>query len=165
MADGTHIEWTSATGKYDETAYQRSRSRWTSMIWQGRQGDLFPGYEAILKGDKFERIVQRSIFARLAITDVTRLSELAAHAPFDFIGHLADERVAIEVSSKWQKRVGDKERLATALGLPFYLLLVSPRDPGFYFFTPVRAGTLSIRIPIDLLRTMATAFGEEWHGR
>lgn len=165
MADKTGIEWTDATGAFNETLYQRSRVRWSQLIWYGQQRDLFSETHARRRGREFEILALNEIFAKLAVDNVVDLTGIVSNAPFDFMADLGGNRIAIDVSTKWQKRVDAKAPLAEAFGFPFYVLLISPRDTSFFYFSPVRPTARSIRVPFALLQSMAHKFGEVAHGR
>lgn len=165
MADNSKIEWTDATGCFDATLYQRSRVKWTQSVWYGGQRDLFAEKAAHRRGRQFEELAVKSIFERVALENPTDLARLGRGAPFDFIAFLNERRVAVDVSTKWQKRVESKGPIAQALGLPLYFLLISPRAPRFFYFTPVSYTAKSVRVPFSLLRSMAQELGDHGHGR
>lgn len=85
------------------------------------------------------------------------LANLCQQAPFDFIATLCGERIAIDVTVKWQKAIGTKRKLAAALGLPLYFLMICPRKPRFYWFGLVEAGKKSMRVPASLVREIEVA--------
>lgn len=71
--------------------------------------------------------------------------------------HAFDEtkyRLVVDVTTKWQKRVDAKARMATALGFALFVLMVSPRDQRFFYFVAVRPDARSVRVPFELLREM-----------
>ena len=45
------------------------------------------------------------------------------------------------------------------------ILLISPRDPSFFFFSPVKTDAKTIRVPFSLFRSMASNLREVGHGR
>lgn len=165
MGDGTAIQWADASGRHDETAYQRSRVRWSQDVWSGRQRDLFAEREGRKRGREFEQLAAARLFPKLGLTEVVDLNGIVTSAPFDFLATFGDGRIAIDVSVKWQKRVDHKEPLATAFGFPFFLLLVCPHSPEFFFFSKVARNAKSVRVPFAILRSIADKTGEAHHGR
>lgn len=157
--------WTDADGRFNSTRYQHSRVRWSQDVWYGKQRDLFAERRARQRGREHELIAVTEIFPKIGLTDCIDLTALVSNAPFDFLALFGGERIAIDVSVKWQKRVDHKAPLARAMGFPFHLLLVSPRDTSFFFFTKVLSDAKSVRVPFSILRLMAAHFGEDGHGR
>lgn len=170
----TNIDWTEETcGPQpaiglrlgSEKLYHRSRVHWSQIVWYGRQRDLLDQKRARERGRRFELVAATQIFPALEITSVTDLCEIVSSAPFDFIGNYRGERIVIDVTVKWQKRVDAKGPLAQALGFSLFILLVSPRDPTFYHFIKAKPEAKSIRVPFSMLQDMAAHLGEPRHGR
>ena len=121
--------------------------------------------QARQRGRKFEVLAARMLFPKLGLTDVVDLNDIVVTAPFDFVASFGGDRIAIDVSIKWQKRVDKKAPLAAAFGLPFFLLLVCPHSPEFFFFTKVAVTAKSVRVPFSVLPSIADKTGEAHHGR
>ncbi len=144
----------------DPTLYNYRRAKWIQAVWYGRQADLLSTQEGRALGDRIEAIALRRVLPAVGVAVRAQLSVIAPHAPFDFLGVLRGTRIAIDVTAKWQKRVDKKAPMAEAFGLPLYLLHISPRDPGYYFFVEVSPSAKSVRVPMEILSIMASEHGE-----
>jgi hypothetical protein len=144
-----------------ETKYQRGRVHWLQAVWYGQQKDLFALKDPRPRAIHAERAASETILPSLGFTGLIDLTAIIFNAPFDFVAFKNNERVAVEVSSKWQKRVETKAQLAAALGLDLYLVLVSPRDQRFFHCTKLSPTAKTSRVPFSLLRCMADFFGDD----
>lgn len=161
----TSIEWTDTVNRTSNpTIYQRHRVHWSQAVWYGPQHDMFAMKDPRPRAIVGETAAVETILPSLGFTQLIDLTAIIFNAPFDFVGFKDGERVVIEVSTKWQKRVSTKTRLAAALGFKLWLVLVSPRDSRFFHCTQVSATAHSCRVPFSLFRAMADFFGDTNYG-
>jgi hypothetical protein len=150
---------------FDTTGYQRSRVRWTQDVWYGRQRDLLDAIDARARGRDMEDIAARSVLPKLGFSNVVHLADILFNSPFDFVADRGSQRVSIDITTKWQKRVDAKAPLSHALGLPLFVVMISPRAPQFFHCVEVRLEAKSVRVPFDLLRRMSTEIARIPNGR
>ena len=158
-ASRRYCSWTcykshSHADSYEIPRYHRARTTWTQSVWYGH-ADMFSGVDCQQKGAAYEKLAHE-LLRKLGATDIIHLSMVVPQSPFDFVCTLRGRRCAIDATTKWQKRVSSKVFLANALGVELYLLMISPRDRDFYHFTAVSTESRSVRVPVSLIRSIAT---------
>lgn len=145
----------------NDTEYQSKRVRWSQKVWYGKQLDMFALKEPRPRSREAELAASETILPSLGFTEIVDLTAILFNSPFDFMATRCGTRCAVEISTKWQKRIETKVALAFAFNFPLQVLLISPRDQRFFHLVEARRGSKTVRVPFELLRKMADFFGEE----
>ncbi len=190
MSDGTKIEWTDATCETCGVGFDRRRGStrfcsracyaarpgiksdlerdaqrvsWTQRTWYGPDRDMLNSIDGKRTGDATEATAETLVLSRLGFDSVINLARLSHGSPVDFICRHRGERVLVEVTRKWQKRVVGKTAFAAALGFPLFVVFVNPRDPKYSVFLRAPPEAKSVRVPINWVRYIASDRGEAHH--
>ncbi len=81
-------------------------------------------------------------------TKIVNFSACSNQFFVDFAATRGEQRILLDVTTKFKAHVPFKVRLARSLEMPLYILHVSPKDPTVYFLSEMSKNKSISRVPM-----------------
>lgn len=94
------------------------------------------------------------VLPSLGFSNIQALNLISGNSPWDFAASYQGERVLVDASSHPTKSVKSKNAMASAIGLRFFVVMISPNDPEVFHLAEMRAGQVSVSVPREIIRKL-----------
>jgi hypothetical protein len=140
-------QWRSNKSIYNKGEKEKGYTKYFRLIWGGAGIGRQDPFTARKVGKIYEEIAVNMILPKEGFTDIINLSACSNQFYIDFIATKDGVKVLIDATIKYKAHIPQKVFLAKSLGMPLYILHISPRDTEIYYLVKIPYTQTTSKVP------------------